>query len=70
VIRNNNVRFEVFTAVTMMATVSLGFGVIVLEKHAADVTPAVKMETVCFSETSASTDECTRRQNAEERHCR
>jgi hypothetical protein len=32
------------------------------------VTSALKMETVCFSETLASTDESIRRQNPEEHH--
>jgi hypothetical protein len=52
------VRFEVLTAVKMMI---LLFWV---------VTPCrlvgLKMETVCFSETLASTDESTRRQNPEQ----
>jgi hypothetical protein len=42
----------------------------VSEKHTFSISPfpALKMETVCSSETLASTDESTQRQNPEEKH--
>jgi hypothetical protein len=48
-----------FTVCNNDDTVLLGFGA---------MTSALKMETVCFSERVASTDECTRRQITEQQH--
>jgi hypothetical protein len=58
------VRFEVLTAVRMM----MFFWVLVPCRLVGFRASALKMETVCFSEKLASTDESTRRQNPEEHH--
>jgi hypothetical protein len=61
--KNTNVKFEVFTVVrkTML------FWVLVPCRLVSPPS-ALKMETVCFSETLASTDESTRRQSSEKHH--
>jgi hypothetical protein len=71
--KNDYVRVEVFTAVRIMMTF---FWVLALcrlvgrcqsfREIYCHPPSALKMETVCFSETLASTDKSTRRQNPEE----
>jgi hypothetical protein len=72
------VRFEVFMVVRMMMMMSLVLAPCRLvgrcqhfeEIHIVCIfrASALKMETVCFSETLASTDESTQHQNPEEHH--
>jgi hypothetical protein len=59
------VRSEVFTAVRMLMLLFWALAPCRLFRAKASV---MKMETVCFSETLASTDESARRQNPEEHH--
>jgi hypothetical protein len=67
------VRFEVFTAVTIMMMFLwvlapcglVGRCQLFEEAYYLHLSPSLKMETVCFSETLASTDQSTRRQNPE-----
>jgi hypothetical protein len=56
------VRFEILMAVRM----TMLFWVMTPYRF----TSALKMETVCFSETLVSTCQSTRRQNSEEQHCK
>jgi hypothetical protein len=58
-----HVRFEVFTAVRMLL-----FLWVLAPCRLVGRSSALKMETVCFSETLASTDESTRLKNPEEHH--